>query len=262
MTQHRLRGPLLAALLASLGLNGCLLLRRGASPAQAPGDAGVAAAPVASSSTTGQEAESLTALVRAVTEERRARAAPARAGTADVVPATRAPVDGFGEGRVTRALLDDIQCRLAREKATEAWRKEADALRAALLKPPEGDASTRRSTDLTQLRYQLADVVGVDEADGRVAATAEQLWSAREEALAEIRRVLAREPADWRAALDVARGLYRQQDAAVLRELGAPAADDWRMNDVDGRAAVLAIGASLAGLPWASVDDRTPPAAP
>jgi hypothetical protein len=157
-------------------------------------------------------------------------------------------------------MLDEVQCRLARDKAAEAWRKEASGVRAALLKEPEGDPAARRDAERTALRTQLADVVGVDEGDPRVSALAERMWDMKDEALRELRRDLGREPPDWRAALDVVRGLYRMQDGAVLHVFGAQAADDWRMNDVDGRAAVLAIGASLVGVPWDSVDDRTPPA--
>ena len=191
-----------------------------------------------------------------------ARRAPSAGAPADRPPgAPRPHAEHAADWRVTRALLDDVQCRIAREKATDAWRREADGIRAALMRDHEPDPD-ERVRKLARKREELADVLGVDGGDGRLAPLAEQLERLREEALAEVRRQAALDPPDWRAALDVVRGLYRQEDAAVARAFDAAAADDWRLNEVDSRAAPLAIGASLVGVPWSSVDDQTPSAPP
>ena len=252
----------LAALLgASLLANVWLLLRRPAAEgpvaAAMPGPATAASQPApAPSPAVPATAASFAALVDSLEAAR--RAAPPRAPQPPTGGGRRAPVDGFGEGGVTRALLDDIQCKVARDKAAEAWRREAEGIRAALL---QDDAPTpeQRAARLAGTRAELADVLGVEDNDARVAQLAEQLEGLNDEAGAEVRRLVALDPPDWRAALDVVRGLYRQQDAAVLHGYGPAGADDWRMNEIDERAAILAIGASLVGLPWSSIDDRTAP---
>jgi type II secretory pathway component PulK len=162
---------------------------------------------------------------------------------------------------VTRALLDELQCQLAREKAAEAWRREADGIRAALLRD-EPPSPQMREANLAGQRAQLADMLGVDESDARVGPLAEVLQRSSEEAGVEVRRLVAQDPPHWRSALEVVQGLYRQEDAAVHRAFGAEAAADWRLHEVEQRAAILAIGASLVGVPWSSVDDKTPPVTP
>lgn len=251
----------LAGLLcASAALNVWLLWSR--EPASPVERTGVAASPLVARPEAGSAeaaAASFTTLVSSVGAARRASAvaAPADQPTGDRPGRTA----GAADGRVTRALLDDLQCQLARSKAAEAWRKEADGIRAALLRDQPPDAELR-ALSLAGKRAGLADVLGVDESDARVAPLAEQLQALSEEAEAEVRRQVALDPPDWRAAFDVVRGLYRQQDAAVARTFDPSGADDWRLNEVENRAVILAIGASLVGVPWSSVDDRTPPSAP
>ncbi|MCC7072701.1 MAG: hypothetical protein IT383_15335 [Deltaproteobacteria bacterium] len=249
-----------AALLVSLAANLWLAFR--AAPFT-PGEAAADSAPsTATHADSGDDAvTSLAALLRSVAASRAVVDAPSPTAPPSTPPppAPRALVDGFAEARVTRALIDDVQCRIAREKAAEAWRKEASALRASLMRSTEPNEAGR-AAELASRRAQLADVIGVDEGDARVAELADRLVTVRDEAKAELHRLMTQDPPDWRAALYVVRGVYRQEDGAVLHAFGPTAADDWRMSDVDGRAAALAIGASLVGVPWASVDDRTPPA--
>ena len=264
-----MRGPakpvvLLAAALfgASLALNVFLMLRPPTSTAADTSSAEVSpAAPSGCppSSTSPDTAASLAALVKSVEVARQATPTPRQQPPKG--DQGRAAVDGFGDGRVTRALLDDVQCRLAREKAAEAWRREAEGIRAALMRDDE-PSPEQRAASLAGKRAELADVLGVEDSDAQVGQLAEQLERSNDEAGAEVQRLVAFDPPDWRAALDVVRGLYREQDAAVLRVYGPAAADDWRMSEVDERAAILAIGASLVGVPWSSIDDRTPPSSP
>lgn len=263
MTGTRVVGVLIAALIASLATNLWLALGQRSS-VTAPATAAVGAPHAASQAATDDASASLAALLRTVAASRAVVPAPvASAGAPTASAAPRAIVDGFADGRVTRTMLDDVQCRIAREKAAEAWRKEASALRASLSRstePRTEPSEAARAAEVASRRAQLADVIGVDEADARVGELADRLTIVRDEAKAELHRLMAQEPPDWRAALDVVRGVYRQEDAAVLHAFGTAAADDWRINDVDGRAAALAIGASLVGVPWSSIDDRTPPA--
>jgi hypothetical protein len=189
----------------------------------------------------GEKAPSLASFARVVEESKRARAATKEEGGRTEKEKARALVD-------TRVILD-AQCRHARGKAEEAFRKDADGIRLLLLggekRTPEALAR-----DLERKVSELADVVGTEPSDARVQELAKRRLDLEREAVAALKETVASEPPDWRAALDVVIDTYRKQDAEARRILGEEKAQEVMLADVDGRAGVLAIGSSLVGEPW------------
>lgn len=186
------------------------------------------------------DAPSLTSFARVVEESKRARAATK--GAVEVAAdKPRALVD-------TRVVLD-AQCRHARGKAEEAFRKDANGIRRFLL---EDDKRTPEelARDLEQEKGALADVIGTEPGDARVQELAERRFALERAARLSLKDAVKNEPPDWRAALDVVLDLYRKQDGEARRILGEEKAQEVMLADVDGRAGILAIGSSLVGEPW------------
>lgn len=189
-----------------------------------------------------EAAPSLTSFARVVEESKRARAAAKDAPRAeDAKQAPRVLVDS--------SVVLEAQCRHARGKAEEAFRREAHGIRRFLL---EEDKRTPEelARDLEQKKSELADVVGVEPSDARVQELAQKRLALERAARSALKDAVTGEPPDWSAALDVVLDLYRKQDAEAHRILGGEKAQEVMLADVDGRAGVLAIGSSLVGEPW------------
>lgn len=158
-------------------------------------------------------------------------------------------VDGV---RVDDALIADAYERFARDKAAEVLRQDAEGIRRFLL-----EAATVKPGDIEDAegdaRGRYADALGVDEGDPRVAQLATQRVAAEKAALQAMAPALSQDPPDWGAALDIVVDMYRGHDALARAAFGADAAEELRVSELDGRAAILAIGASLAGRPWEDV---------
>jgi hypothetical protein len=235
---------LAVALACSLATNIWLATRApvaapGATPGVVPG---VVSAPVqCEPPDSAQGAPSLTAFSRAVEESKRARAAAAKEAPPEDAVKLRALVD-------TSVVLD-AQCRHARGKAEEAFRREAPGIRRFLL---EEDKRTPEelARDLEGKKSELADVIGAEPSDARVQELAIKRFELERAARTALRDAVAGEPPDWRTALDVVLDLYRKQDGEARRILGDEKAQEVMLADVDGRAGVLAIGSSLVGEPW------------
>lgn len=200
-------------------------------------------APPAESARVDEAPPSLASFARAVEESKRAR----RLANDDQPRAQ----ESAGKARVlvdTRVVLE-AQCRHARGKAEEAFRKEAPGIRRFLLEDDKRNAE-ELARDLEQKKSELADVIGTEPGDARVQELAEKRFALERTARAALQDAVTGEPPDWRAALDVVHDLYRKQDAEARRILGEEKAQEVMLADVDGRAGILAIGSSLVGEPW------------
>lgn len=190
-----------------------------------------------------EDGASLSSFARAVEESKRAR-----------IAAKDAPPPAGGAAEKARVLVDtkvvlDAQCRHARGKAEEAFRKDAAGIRRFLLEEDKRTAE-ELARDLEQKKSELADVIGVEPSDARVQELATRRFELERAARAALKDAVTGEPPDWRAGLDVVLALYRNQDREARRILGDEKAQEVMLGDVDGRAGVLAIGSSLVGEPW------------
>ncbi len=185
---------------------------------------------------------SLTSFARVVEESKRARAISAK-------DASRAQASGAPRVLVDENVIIDAQCRHARGKAEEAFRRDASGIRRFLLEDDKR-MPEELARDLEQKKSELADVIGTQPGDARVQELAEKRFALERAARSALTDAVTGEPPDWRAALDVVLDLYRKQDAEARRVLGDEKAQEVMLADVDGRAGVLAIGSSLVGEPW------------
>jgi hypothetical protein len=223
-----------------------------------------AAAPVMSASTFAFSADDTSAptgsasfagVARAIEQSKRARAVGDIAGQGPADVDARGAVPDAGQGSAAERWardVADVQCRVARDKAAEAWRKEGEGIRKGLVSYQEPSDEARASS-LVSEKDMLADVIGTEPDDARVSELADKRMELQRDTLLRWRDALTGDPPDWRTGVDILLDYYRRVDIEGLRVLGVEKAADVHLADIDDRAALLAIGASLMDAPWESV---------
>lgn len=236
-----MRAVFILALVASLALNVWLIVRERAALDTVPSSAPLlrASAPLPTNA----------AATGAASGEADARKGPELASVARAIAASKGARPESGRVVVDANMVSDAQCRVAREKAAEAWRREGDGIRNALVAYQE-PTEVERATQLQREQETLADVVGAEPDDARVRELAERRMALKGETNRRWKESLTGEPPDWRTGVDVLIDYYRKSDAESLRIFGEEKAADVRVADLEERAALLAIGASLVDEPW------------
>ena len=237
-----MRAVFILALVASLALNVWLIVRERAAlsvvPSSAPSPLSRSSAPPSSASSSSAPGAPFT---RASGSE--------LASVARAIAASKGARVESGRVVVDAHMVSDAQCRVAREKAAEAWRREGDGIRNALVAYEE-PTEVERATQLQREKETLADVVGAEPDDARVRELAERRMALKGETNRRWKESLTGDPPDWRTGVDVLIDYYRKSDAESLRIFGEEKAADVRVADLEERAALLAIGSSLVDEPW------------
>ncbi len=236
-TRARILGGLLVLSLVANGLLVVHLLRSsppraGTDPAAGRGEAGRADEPrrvdtrrVAQGA--GQGTDGLARLLLA------ARAAASMRASAD-------------EGADAEPDLQTVLCRIAESSTRGAWlEKRAEILRSVrqgLADPGEQERDAR------DVAGRLARAAGAE--DPGAAALESRYREVRAERLAAVQAAIDEPTVDYGAVLETTRGLFADEDRLVSEMFGSEALDRVRAAERESRLVVIAIVATLGGLPW------------
>jgi hypothetical protein len=230
---------LVVLLLASLGLNARLWTTRGASPPVK------GRTPATSASAPSSRAEPDTCERRLQACQMQSWQIAQRVIAADHPPrpaGTAAPTTGGSDHPAQASAL----CNRAKQSLKETWQRDRDAIAFGLAQSLVDKEEQERNVVANAAK--MAEVAGLDK---REAAAVETAY--REKRLARVAQAqsaLGKQPPDFNAMLDAARGLLADEDSILEKVSGSGASDAWRADQVEGRSTILALVATLADKDW------------
>jgi hypothetical protein len=153
-----------------------------------------------------------------------------------------APATG-GSNRAAQALA---LCTRAKQSLKETWQRDRDAIAFGLATSLADKDEQERV--VVHVAEQMRDVIGLAPRD---AAAVESAYRERRLArVAEAQAAFGRQPPDYPAVLDAAKGLLADEDKILEKVAGAGGRDAWRADQVEGRSTILALVATLADEDW------------
>jgi hypothetical protein len=167
-----------------------------------------------------------------------------RAAVDGGMPARPAP-----SGPVDVTLQQDVLCTLAEDRMRAQFRGERERIVADLRRSfADADEQARNVTE-NAARLANAMDLGVD----RRAAFTSRYRERRLARIAEAAAALAHTPPDYAGLYAAARGLFADEDALALELGGEAARERLRVEELQGRTDLLAIGAAMADAPFESL---------
>jgi len=171
--------------------------------------------------------------------------APAPALEQTTKPAPRPASPGSMLAAVDAETQADMLCEVAKRMAVEEWARKKDDVTRGLRKTlPDGEEQER---NVRHCARKAADLLGLSDADCE--RFEEHYREARLARMARAEELVRREPPDYAAILEEARGLFADEDRIAGELFGSAARERLRTAELEGRTTILALICALAGLP-------------
>jgi hypothetical protein len=142
-----------------------------------------------------------------------------------------------------------VLCTLAQKKIREEWTRDRDRLTQSLRRSLADAEGQEREVQENATRQ--ATLLGLEEPERAVFI--ERYRERRLHRIAEGRMAIEAQPPDYAALLSAVKGLFADEDALAREIAGESGRERLRAAELESRTLVLAIGVSLADLPYSAV---------